>query len=447
MYIPHITQYVQKGRIFVRTIYNATVVKDFFIYSCGALLLRMCSFLIAPCLLRTIPPEEYGILALVNSFIAVAAPLVGLGLRQVLTLEYFHHFGIKRQQLVNEIIIIYASLCIPVFILIYGMRIYLQQWLCLTHHNDQLIVCALIQIVSYFFVELLYQVLGYERKAYLLARLQISIACITLISSFFFVLYANKGIVGILLAQCLGSCIAICFGIYYYYVHKYHLTVFFNSSIRKTMYYIRYGLPAIPGMLCAWLLASGNRWFLLRYSTMHDVGIYAIADMFTQLFHVVVLLPWTSSYLPYILTKYSENKNNLLVIEQQNQTIMYSIMISMFLVIIGASVVCSPVLILLLPASYHPAITYIWPLMIGQIFLLGSYFASSFIQFHKKNYFLAFAFCIPAILNSILNSALILYFGLYGCIASTCIAYMVYFGIILSYNNKLQKQHYHEKLL
>lgn len=423
----------------IRALYNSSVIKDFFTYSCGAIFLRAITLFLAPIILRTISPEEYGVLALVNSFIAVVAPIIGLGLRQVLTLEYFHVAGTNRQQLVNEIIIVYVLLCAPLFTLLYAIRIPFQHYLWGQQLSDHLLALALVQTGIYFFVELVYQLLGYERRVHTLIGLQMSVALITISCSLFFVLHLQYGIAGMLAAQCAGSSIASFFGLYCYYTSRYYKTISFTTSVKKIRYYLKYGVPFIPGMIFAWLLASGNRWFLARYGTLHDVGIYAIADTLAQLFQVLILLPWTATYLPHILTSYAQNQHTIFLVERRNQMIMYAAMISLAFIIMCAYISCTPILMWLLPVAYHPAIIYVWPLLMGYIFLLGSYFASSFIQFHKKNYFLAFAFCIPAVFNGILNSILIPRFGLHGCTSATLISYAVYFGIVLGYNYYLQR--------
>lgn len=431
--------YVQKWLMLARTIYHSSVIKDFFTYSCGAIFLRAITLFLAPIILRTISPEEYGVLALINSCVAIGAPIIGLGLRQVLTLEYFHCAGSNRQQLVNDIIIAYLFFCAPLCVVLYAIRIPLQQYFWHAPLNDHLVMLSLAQMGIYFFVELLYQLLGYERKVSVLICLQISVALITISCSLLFVLKLHGGIVGVLAAQCVGSGVAACFGIYCYYAGDYHKALSCTTRVKKMIDYIKYGVPFIPGMIFAWLLASGNRWFLARYGTLHDVGIYAITDAFAQLFQVLILLPWSASYLPYILTSYAQNPEALLVVERRNQMLMYVAMISVALIIICAYISCTPLLMWLLPIVYHPAIDYIWPLLMSYVFLLGSYFASSFIQFHKKNCFLALVFCIPAALNGALNCILIPHFGLYGCTGATFVSYLVYFGIILGYNHRLQK--------
>ena len=67
----------------------------------------------------------------------------------------------------------------------------------------------------------------------------------------------------------------------------------------------------------------------------------------------------------------------------------------------------------------------------GQVFLLGSYFASAIIQFRKQTAFLAVALLIPACLNIALNYLLIAPFGILGCSLATMLSYLAYFQITL----------------
>jgi O-antigen/teichoic acid export membrane protein len=439
MYTKLFAYRLQKWLTLVQTLYGSSVIKDFFTYSFGAILLRVITLFLTPIILRAISPQEYGVLALVNSCVAIISPLLGLGLRQVLTLEYFHCAGFDRQRLVNEIIVVYLLICVPVCVALYALRAPWQYYICGNDLDGYLLLFALTQISIYFFVELVYQLLGYERNVRVLIGLQVGVALITISCSLVSVFVLQAGITGILFGQCIGSVFATCFGIYCYYLGGYYKTLFHSMSIQKIFYYIRYGSMFIPGMIFAWLLASGNRWFLARYGTLHDVGIYAIADTCTQLFQMLILFPWSASYLPYILNSYAQNPHELLAVERRNQTLMYAAMIGVTLLIVCAYVSCTPILIWLLPINYHPAIAYIWPLLMAYVFLLGTYFASSFIQFHKKNYFLASVFCIPALLNAVLNMFLIPRFGLHGCTSATLIAYAVYFGIMVMYNYRLQQ--------
>ncbi len=435
--------WVQNGyKKFIAPFYKLThtsVIKHFFMYAGGALFLRSITILMAPINMRMLTPHDYGSLALVNSFISISTAITGLGLRQVLSIEFFHGNNAQRLKLINDIIIMYVSIMGPLLLLsIYFHTVFYSGFFanCVP---ASVIIASLVIVFVYFFVELLYQVLQYKQKARTLTLLQTSAALLTAFITITFLYYLQLGFASIIWAQLVSMILTCSIGFYLYYKKNYWLYLQITSSLKHTIRYLKLGLPFIPTMLFGWILASGDRWLLARYCSLHDVGIYSIADTFGQLFQFLILNPWSGSYLPYILNKFCTSKGNLLDIEQHNQRIMTASMIAIAILITSGYVLSRPILHSILPEAYHEAISYIWIILMGYVFLLGSYFASSFIQFHKKTYFLALALCIPALLNIIFNMILIPHYAVYGCAMATLASYILYFIITLGYNWRLQK--------
>lgn len=414
-----------------------SVIKDFCIYAMGSALLRGMSALMAPLILRVIDPQQYGTLALISSIIALLTPLAGLGLRQVISIEYFHLDTRSRAQLVYIIIGVYLWCVTPIFILLY-LLLHQPYW---PIGNQLLLSLGLAIAFLHFFVELFYQLLRYEQRSMMLVLIQMMSALMTACFTLSCLYILHLGIAGILLAQLIALVIGTGFGIaYYIYTTRSMRIVYPRMTLSTIKYYVWYGLPFIPNTLFAWVLASGDRWMLARYATLHDVGIYALADMACQLFQLLILNAWAGAYLPYMLTRYAHQKAQILIIERTNLIYMVVCMIGCGLCILFGYGVCTPIMLWLLPVAYHGALPQIWILLLGQVFLLGSYFASTFIQFYKKRWFLSVGLCIPALINLILNYYLIPLFGLSGCTYATLAAYCIYFVITLCYNLFLQKQ-------
>jgi len=417
-----------------------TVIKDFFIYSSGAVAIRGITLMIAPFIVRKIAPAEYGVLSLLNSFISILASIVGLGLRQVLSIEYFHTDAADRKHLVNDIIIIYIVASLPLFALLYYTRTLWSHAIFSMQPPESLLFVALVCAFLFFFSELLMQVLRYEQQSRTLILLQLIIALTTTVCTIFFVFILQTGIIGIIGAQAIGTLIASIIGLIYFFSNHYNRYLHIKQSISNGIYYIAYGIPFLPGILFSWILSAGNKWFIAHYADLHAVGIYAIADMFGQLFHLFILQPWSSAYLPYILRQFVAHKNNVQPIVVQNNRNMYITMTALIILIAISYVITKPILLWILPSNYHESIQYIWIILLGYVFLLGSYFASNLIQFYKKRYFLAFSLAIPAILNIMLNFFFIPKWGIYGSTTATLISYIVYFAITLEYSMRLSKR-------
>jgi O-antigen/teichoic acid export membrane protein len=416
------------------------VIKDFFIYVVGSILLRGISAALAPLILPAISPEQYGVLALVTSFIALVIPVAGLGLRQVLSIEYFHHDTQSRAPLINTIIGIYLLCATPFFAILYVLHTVILKPYGHVTYNSQLFTCGLAIAFLHFFVELLYQLLRYEQRSMLLISIQIGSALITACCTLGFLYLLNLGIASVLLAQLITLIIGTGIGIAYYRSTIYHHSSHVRITRHTVKQYLLYGLPFIPNTLFAWFLAAGDRWMLAHYATLHEVGIYALADTACQLFQLLILNSWAGSYLPYILKCYAQNKTQILTIERINLHYMVLSMVGCISGITLGYFLGTPCIMWLLPPSYHAAIAPLWILLLGQICLLGSYFASTFIQFHKKRWFLSLGLCLPACINIVLNYYWIPAFGLNGCTYATLTAYSIYFVITVCYNLFLQKQ-------
>lgn len=416
------------------------IIYNFLIYSCSSLLLRGISIFTAPITMNILSPSEYGLLALANSFISVATLFLGLGLRQAFSLEFFHHTSSEQKAMLNDIMSIYIICTSCIFIAFFALHHMINHYIFAGYATRTLIFVCLAICFMYFFVELFYQVLQYQTHAKRLAFIQAIVAIITVCLQLFFLCICKLGVTSILLAQCIGMCLAAYAGLHTYFAKECNQHINIKRSYHRIAHYLKLGLPFIPSVLFSWILSSGDRWFLAQMGTMHQVGIYSLADAFGQLFHLLVLYPMSCSYLPHILRAYKKDTDHMLVTEQWNQKNMVICMIAAGLCITIGYAICKPILYYVLPTAYHEAIDYIWFILMGSIFLMGTYFANCLIQYHKKSYFLGFSLLIPATINCILNYVLIPRYHIYGCVSATLIAYISHFCITLAYNRSLQAQ-------
>lgn len=422
-----------------------TVIKNFFIYLLGAVCLGGFHILMAPINMRLLDPAQYGLLSLITSSITIGATLLGLGLRQFFSIEYFHHNEHGQKRLINQLIIIYAAFSIPVIMFIIFLRPYLMHILCAHYISPAIFYLTLGATFLSFFAELFYQVLKYRQQAWELIRTQIIIAIAALGTTIILLVWAKMGVISNVIGQCISMGGAACIGLYTWHQEKFHTSFTLNTNTKIAFEFLKKSIPFVPSILFGWIIASSDRFILAKYATLHDVGIYAIADMAGQMFRLLILQSWAASYLPSIMTQYHHHKDSLLAIEQKNLKTMWFSMAGLLLFFVAGYYISKPFLLIILPPHYHEALHYILLIITSHIFLLGSYFAASFIQYHKKTYFLAAAFCIPAIINLVLNLLLVHGYTIYGCTFATLISYAIYFVIIWAYNKKLRTSHIYLK--
>ena len=406
------------------------LIVDLLTYLCSSLVVRAITILIMPALLRVISPDQFGRLALINSFIFIGTALLGLGLRQVLAADYFGLADNKQKEMVNLIIFLYLVIAVPCTA---GTICYAQQLepLFFTECTTAIRI-AVCYIFIFFFTELTYQWLQYQQRARHLMAIQIGAASTVLIGTYFFVWRCGLGINGVLLAQLIGIAVPACVGAQLYYANNLHKHLP-ELTAQMCIGYLKRGVPFIQTVLFAWLLAAGDRWMLARMSSLKSVGIYAVADTVSQLFYLLILYPWTAAYLPYMLKQYHTHKT-VHTVEQNNSIVMVATVGTLALVIGITALITQPLAQMIVPPHYHEALALMHILLVGQLALLAGYFCSCLVQFYKKGAALAAILGISALTNLLLNAFLIPHYDLSGCAWATAGSYLLYFVLMYRYN-------------
>ncbi|MCL4361609.1 oligosaccharide flippase family protein [Candidatus Dependentiae bacterium] len=416
------------------------IIKNFFIYSGGAMLVKALSALSIPFTLAFLSTTEYGLLSIVNNFTNILSILIGFGLRQVFWIEYFHCEKNQIKKMINDLIFLYLIIDIPIFFFLLANIKIINKYIFFNFADPSLIICTLAIVFFSFFNEFFYQALKYQQSARLYTILQITNSVISILLSFFLIVYFKLSVLGVVVANLIGILPIIFIGFYLYLKKNCHNKFSFPET-NQMKNYLKTGLTFIPSMIFAWLMSSSDRFILAKLSSLSDVGIYSLADSFGQLYYLIILQPLSGSYLPDLYEQFANNKNNILDVEKYNKKIMFYSMLIMFVLITGGYGIVKFFLKYILPPKYCSVTDYIWFILVGYIFLMGTYFTTAIIQFKKHKLFLAISFCLPAIINVILNFILIPYFKIYGCIISTLISYVAYFLITFFYNLYILKNY------
>lgn len=419
---------------------NIKVIKNFLICSFGNLILKIISSLIVFVSILFINPEEYGLLSLANTFMAIFPIFLNLGLRQAFGLDFFHVNPVERDQMLKDIISIYMIISLPVLIFSFFNLSLINKYIFLNKANNHLIFIILIICFLHFFVELLFQLLRYQSEIFKLSALQIFMSIINAIVSIFLLYFSNLKIAAILIGNCLSNIAIFFYGIYLYIKVTKNIKCNIFHDKKKLVYYLKLGFPFIPNIFFNWLISFGDRWVLNYYTGLTDVGIYSFADSFGLLFNLLVLMPINSSYIPSVFENFSKNKTKILQLDRQNIKNMWNVMFFMFTTVTLGFLIFHKFLYLILPEKYFGSIKFIWLILIEQIIFLGSYFASCYLTFFKKTYFLVGLTLFASILNLILNFLLIPLFSIYGCIISSIISYSVYLISMLGVTQYVKTQ-------
>jgi O-antigen/teichoic acid export membrane protein len=478
-----------------------SILKHFFIYASGSALLKCLSLGLIPLLLRVVSPEEYGILALAMSIAGITSHVLDLGLRQYLLIDYFKRSTTERLRLIIDIIIFYTSISMPILMLLFIISPWLTPGIIGTS-TTLMALCVVTHVFFSFFSELFYQVLRNEQQVLILTSVQSVVTLGTMALNITIATRFHAGALGMLIGYITGLATATIVGCLWLmlrlkkhmqsnqntaatssqaspasthttsfsHTHSLHANqtspttnnqsspahagptppahtyqaspVFLSISehCKRGARCLPYSLPLLPTTLLSWVLSSGDKWILALYATLFDVGIYALGDTVGSAYHLLVLYPLASSYIPYLIQRYAAGHLPIQELERQNKKIMVITLCALTVGSMGAYWLGRPLMYWFLPAHYHPVIPYIPLLLVGYILLTGTYFLSALIQFHNKRRFLAYSLVIPAVVNLALNRLLVPQYKLYGSLYATITAYALYFGGMLWYNMRLTGQ-------
>lgn len=399
------------------------MLKQFLIYSASAILLRLITAGSVLAAIKFIPPAQFGLLALLNNLIIFLPIILGLGLRQVLAIEFFAHKS--PWKLIWELVTIYLAFALPVITLLFLNLNNLNQLLFFGQIDRVALALALLTSLLNFFPELLFQLLRFQNQALKLATIQIMMGATLAGTTIYLLKFCNLGLASVIWAQFITQLLAAGYFSYLLIINKPVI-----QDINKTISYLKTGLPFVPNIIFAWLIMACNRWLLNWQLDLKDVGLYSLAENISLIFQALITQPMMHSFLPYVFKKFAQNPNYIVQLDRQyTRWSCYFIIFFAITTPLGF-MIFRPVLCYVLPAKYLVALPLITPLLIAQVIFAGTYLTSASVQYRKKTHYLAILMATSALLAILLNLWLIPTYGIWSCVIAANCAYLCYFSLI-----------------
>lgn len=373
---------------------------------------KMVSFLLLPLYTSILTTEEYGTYDFIVAVSAFLAPIATMSMQEAM-FRFIIDSGNKGEEFKK--IITNALSIVTAGILVLGVAL-LGTGVILGLENCQYIWLYISAGALYSFSNNILRGLG-EIKKYAIVSSAKNI--MQLMINVLVVAVFRWGMTGLLFSMCVSEIIAFVVVAIEVRIWREINLKYISSSTIKPM--LKYSLPLIPNALCAQIINMSDRLVISGFMGASANGIYSVSYKFPNMIETVY---------HYFYTAWSESASRVFAkgkekAEEYYQSLHKTISDMMFSVII-LMIAGMPIMFrIFVRGDYIKGFDYIWILLLAMYFDCLAKFYSGLFTALKKTDVMAVSTLIAAIINLVVNIALIKFIGLYAAAGSTLLADMV----------------------
>lgn len=403
------------------------------VYGVGHIVTRVVNFLLLPLYTNRLPADEFGVYAVVYSYLAMMTIVYTYGIDAAF-LRFFilNDDEKKRREIFSTafwaIVIVSAILTMLIF-----FNADINSGLVLTEggHADLFQMVSLVLLFDALsFLPFLY--LRAEEKSLYFVALKFLNVLVNVGLNVYYIIYLGKGVEGILLANVWASVITfLCLSP----ILMRHISFIFSWNEFKEL--LSFGLPYLPSTLAVVVLDLVDRFILERLAGLEVTGIYSAGyklGIFMNLFVAAFRFAWH----PFFLS--TSKEKNAKEIFAKVFTYFTLVTTAIFLVVslfIDQIVRLNIFGFSLFGPEYWQS-TKVVPIILLSYIIYGMYvnFVVG-IYLEKKTKYLPLITGAGAVVNILANFLLIPYFGMMGAAYATLIAYVVMAASLYLFSQRL----------
>lgn len=400
------------------------------IFSFSSILSKGIGLLLLPLYTRYLSPADYGILELLALMLQISILLCVQGIPPAFFQSYTFEF--KDDETLKE-----KALGTALFYMIVSVGVYCGIFYVLADNINDIIFESnkysdLLRVMA---LTCFLQCITFVPNGLLRAELKsvtISVlGLIQLIANIFFNVYfitaLNLGVRGIIFGNLIA---ALIYAITIYAVIAKKLSFSLSFKILKDM--MSYGLPLVPAGLALFILNGSDRFFLQKFSTTHQLGLYSLGYKISTILQFVVIEPfilvWPSVFFPLAKERDAQVTFGRLT----SVFFLFILFVGLFFILLS-----KPLIMIMAPEEFWDAqIVCIW--LIPSVILYGLYHILNIgINIERLTKYTPAIIGIASLSNLLLNYLLIPAYGMSGAAVSTFISSAIMVVLAFYINNRI----------
>lgn len=411
------------------------VIRNTSLYMAAGLVPNLVNLLILPVYTRFLDPADYGMVALVMTFVTFFGTIMGLQLSNSISRLYFDYTGADKRiyasTILNSTVLINIGILLPIHI--FGPRL-----VAFLYPAVDIPYCSIFLpgLVLMFFQNLINfgnAMLRVQERGWSVFSGAVLHVLISVTIGVYGIVFRGWGATGLLLAMASSTA---AHGLYYLYLLRQYLSICFDK--RMLGHALVYSVPIIPHSLGGMLFMMSDKYVASFFVDIEKIGLYEFADKFALVFHFMVI-SFYHALSPVFMRDALRNKQETAM---RYERIITQWMVMFSFVCLGMGLFLGDVIAILFPVRFHASSVYIPILLIAYLFR-GLYgFAADALLFMKKTYLVPVITLAAGGLNVIANIFLLPHWGMIAAAWTTLLSLVVSFLLAVSLSRRVYALNY-----
>ena len=385
------------------------LLKNTLILLLGKISVQFISFLMLPLYTKALSANDYGIIDIVLTYVALFSPVVTMQLEMAafrfLVDKRFNEN--EKSKIITNVLItsfVCLSFSLSIFYFVSGLL------------NYKYTIYTIFLILTTSLYGIILQISRGEGK-----NIDYSIACVVsgllnITLNIYFLIYLKIGLTGMFLAQIISTSISILYLYIKLGIYKDLNIKYYEKECVKEL--LKYSFPLVPNGIIWWVINVSDRTIIKFLISNSANGIYAISNKFSGLFinaYNIYNMSWTESVSLNI-----NNNEDDFINKAFNKSIKF-FSLSCLIIISAIPFVFKP----LVNEKFNEAYDYIPILMLGTfINIIASLLGGIYIAL-KETKKTMYTSLFAGIVNILVNVLFIRIIGIYAAAISTLISFLI----------------------